>query len=92
MKINQAFKLNEVAGEYMLVNTGDRAVNLSTVFRLNETAAWLWGKIGEESFSEEMLVNWLCDEYEVTREVAAEDVSAMVKVWKEYGMLKPDNE
>ena len=92
MKINQAFKLNEVAGEYMLVNTGDRAVNLSTVFRLNEPAAWLWRKIGDESFSEEKLVDWLCGEYEVTREVAAEDVSAMVKVWKEYGMLRPDNE
>lgn len=92
MKVNQAFKLNEVAGEYMLVNTGERAVNLSTVFRLNEPAAWLWRKIGTESFSEEQLVNWLCEEYEVTREVAAEDVSAMVKVWKEYGMLRPDNE
>jgi len=92
MKLNQAFKLNVVAGENMLINAGDRTVNRAIVFSLNEPAAWLWSKIGESDFTESLLVDWLCDSYDVTREIAAEDVSNMVKLWREYGMLRPDNE
>jgi len=92
MKLNQAFRLNEVAGEKMLINAGDRTVNRSLIFSLNEPAAWLWEKIGTNDFSEALLVDWLCESYEVSREIATEDVSNMVKLWREYGMLIPDND
>ena len=92
MKLNPAYKLNVVAGENMLINTGERTVNVSTVFSLNEPAAWLWTKIGSRDFTEKMLVDWLCEEYEVTPEVAGPDVATMVLLWKEYGMVLPENE
>ncbi len=71
----------------MLLDTSARSVNLSKVFSVSEPAAWLWEKIGDADFDEPMLVDMLCGEYDVTREIATEDVRNMVRLWNEYGML-----
>lgn len=87
MRLNHAFKLNEVAGEYMVINTGTRSANLSKVYSLNRSAAWLWQKIGTVEFTEEMLVNWLCEEYVLSEEVAREDIHNLVLLWQKCGMV-----
>lgn len=87
MRLNQAFKLNKVAGEYMVINTGTRSASLSKVFSLNHSAAWLWQKIGTADFSEDMLVHWLCEEYVLSEEVAREDIHNLVSLWQKSGMI-----
>ena len=87
MKLNHAFKLNEVAGEYMVIDTRGNVTNLSKVFCMNETAAWLWKKIGTQSFDESQLVKWICDEYEVTEEQASADVKCLLSLWLKSGMV-----
>ena len=87
MRLNPRYKLNTVAGEYMLLDTSASSVNLNKVFSMNEPAAWLWRKIGDREFDEALLVDWICQEYDVSRDVAGPDVSNMVRIWREYGML-----
>lgn len=87
MKLNHAFILNEVAGEFMVVNTGTQTVNISKVYSLNRTAAWLWEKIGYREFTEELLVEWLCDEYVLDPALARKDVHNLVLLWRNSGML-----
>ena len=87
MKLNHAFKLNEVAGEFMVIDTRGQVTNLSKVFCMNETAAWLWKKIGKQDFTEELLVEWICEEYDVTEEQAAKDVAGLVALWLKSEMV-----
>lgn len=88
MKLNQKFILREVAGEYMLVNSDAQRVDLTSVFSLNESAAWLWRRIGTLEFTEDDLVTWLLDEYEVEEDVARGDVRDMVALWHQFGMIE----
>ena len=87
MKLNHAFHLNEVAGEFMVVYTGARTASLSKVYSLNRSAAWLWKRIGEVDFTEEMLVDWLCEEYVLEKEVARKDVHNLLMLWIKCGMV-----
>ena len=90
MKLTHAFQLNEVAGEFMVVYTGARTASLSKVYSLNRSAAWLWNKIGDTDFTEELLVDWLCEEYVLAREVARQDVHNLVMLWQKSGMVLPE--
>lgn len=87
MKLNHAFILNEVADEFMVINTQDHTASLSKIYSLNRSAAWLWKRIGEEEFSEEVLVDWLCEEYVLDREVARKDVHNLLTLWIKCGLV-----
>lgn len=87
MRLNPEYKLRVVAGENMLLNVGPKTVNLAAVFSLNDSAAWLWRKIGRQEFTEELLVEWLLDEYDVDADIARADVHDMLLLWHKYGML-----
>lgn len=87
MKLNHAFHLNEVAGEFMVVYTGARTASLPKVYSLNRSAAWLWKKIGDTDFTEELLVDWLCEEYVLPRDIARQDVHNLVVLWQRSGMV-----
>lgn len=87
MRLNPVYKLRTVAGENMLLNTGRKTVDLANVFSLNDSAAWLWRKIGNQEFTEEQLVEWVLDEYDVDADVARADVHDMLLIWHKYGML-----
>ena len=71
----------------MLLNLKSSDVNLSKVFRLSSSAAWLWKKIGDAEVSEDLLVSWIRDEYEVGEVEAKQDVSTLLNVWKSHGII-----
>lgn len=87
MKLNNDFILRTVAGEHMLVNTKGKRTDQNSFFSINDPVEWLWNKINGQEFTEEMLVDWICEEYEVEREVAATDVENLLKMWKTFGIL-----
>lgn len=86
MKLNKDFKMNVVNGDSMLYNMS-AAADMSSVCILNEPAAWLWTRIGDAEFDIALLVEWLCEEYEVDKETADADVRELIKVWEEYGIV-----
>lgn len=87
MKLNPNFKLEKVAGEYILLDARTDSVDLNKVFSMNEPAAWLWRKIGAQEFDEHLLVSWICDEYDVDPGLAESDVCKMLMLWDKFGML-----
>lgn len=87
MKLNPDFKLETVAGENMLVRTSGGKVDMTSVFSINEPAAWLWNAVKDIQFDEKKLVELLTGEYDVSAEVAAVDVHDLLDLFDNYGML-----
>lgn len=88
MKLKDGFVLREVCGEKVIVGEGLGAIDFGKLISLNDTAAWLWEKAGEQGeFSVETLCEALCETYDVTPETARTDVQALLTQWMELGVI-----
>ena len=88
MKIKDGFILRQICGEYIVVGEGLAQVNFNRMLSLNASAAYLWEHLQGKDFTQEDMVNLLLEQYEVTREQAAQDVQNLVKVWLEQGVVE----
>ena len=88
MTLNGAFRLRTVAAEDMLIDTRGGVARLDKVFRLSPAAAWLWNKASGNDFSEDDLVAWLCEEYDVSLQQARDDVRDLLADWIKYGIVQ----
>ena len=86
MKLKEGFVLRQVAGEYVVIPSGDE-LDLNMMITLNETGSFLWERLIEET-SQQALVEALLAEYEVTEAEAAAHVAKFVESLKEYGFLE----
>ena len=74
MKIDKSFILREIAGDYVIVPTGETALQFNGLITVNEVGAFLWEKLQEE-ITEQELVQAVLAEYEVDADTAQKDVS-----------------
>ena len=88
MKLREDLVLRRVGKDYIIVDPGQEMVDMSKVFTLNDSAAWLWNQLIGKEFTGELMVSLLRDEYEVSEELAREDVEKLVRIFKENGLLK----
>ena len=89
MKQKDGFVLRDVCGEKVIVGEGLAAIDFGKLLSLNETAAWLWQKAGEQGdFSIDSLAEALCDEYDVSPEQAKSDVAAILTRWQEVNIIE----
>jgi hypothetical protein len=89
MKIKKGFVLRQVCGENVIVGEGLEAINFGKLLSLNETAAWLWQQAAEMGdFTIDSLVVKLLDEYDVTEDVARNDVSNIVNEWLKVAVVE----
>lgn len=88
-QIKKGFILRQVCGENVIVGEGLDAINFGKLLSLNETAAWLWQQAAEMGiFNVEALTDKLCEEYEVERQQATNDVCAILDKWQEVGVIE----
>ena len=78
--------LREIAGEYLLIPTGETALKIHGMVTLSESGLLLWKKLQAEC-TEEALVEALLAEYEVERETAQADVQAFLEQLDKAGLL-----
>ncbi len=86
MRLKENLKLRKIGNRYMIVEAGE-AVDLTNVYTLNATAAWLWEEAEGRDFTVEELVRKLCARYEVDEQTALADVSGQIAQWEEFGLL-----
>lgn len=83
MKIKEDLMLREINGEWMVIPMGERLMEFTGMLQLNESGAFLWNCMKEET-SKERLVDALLEEYEVEEALAKETVEEFVlKLQKE---------
>ena len=85
LKLKEGFILREVAGETVVIPSGED-INLNMMITLNGTAAFLWQKL-EQGCTEEELVAALLAEYDVEADKAAEHAAKFVAKLNEHGFL-----
>ncbi len=85
MKIKDGFVLREVAGDTVVLPTGD--LNINAMITLNESAAFLW-RLLQNDITEAQLVKEVLAKYDDTDEaMAAKAVAGFVKQLKEHDFL-----
>lgn len=88
MRLKEGLELRQIGNRYVIVKVCDGLANMTDVFTLNRTAARLWQRMGEGSFTAEELAGWLCDIYDVASDVAQADVNRQLDEWRNYGLLE----
>ena len=89
MRQKKGLVLRDVCGEKVIIGEGLEAVDFGRLMCLNETAALLWEKASEiGDFTIEDRARVLCEEYEVSKEEAHQDVTAIIEKWKETNIIE----
>ena len=88
MKTIEGYVLKSLGSQNLLVGVGANVAHSGVLRNLNESAAYLWKSVEGKDFTEEMLVDLLLDEYEVSREEAAEAVKDLLKDWLEQKVVE----
>ena len=81
MKTKKGFVLRTLGKEYILAAEG-LETNADRLISMNESSAFLWKAVEDKEFDADTLINLLMEEYGITREVAAKDVTALLRVWQ----------
>ena len=85
MKLKDGFILRSVAGQSVVLPVGGD-LDLNMMITLNETGAFLWEKLNEET-DESALVAALLAEYDVDEATAKAAVAAFVQKLENNGFL-----
>ena len=85
MKLKDGFFMRQIAGQTVVLPGGD-VLDLNMMITLNETGAFLWERLNEET-SVEALVAALLGEYDVDEKTAQQAVEAFVRKLYDYGFL-----
>lgn len=87
MKLRNDVTLRKVGNEHIIVEPSQGMVDLSTVFTLNDTAAFLWKELDGQEFDNDTVVDLLIDNYEVERGVAEKDAAALLQHFRGQGLI-----
>lgn len=87
MKIKEGFLVKKIAGDYLVVPTGDNIVDFAVAVSLNETGAFLWEQLKEEK-NLEQLTEALSAEYGIEKSVAEKDASDYIELLKSHDFIE----
>ena len=85
MKLKDGFFMRQIAGQTVVLPGGD-VLDLNMMITLNETGAFLWERLNEETTTE-ALVAALLSEYDVDEKTARRAVEAFVQKLNDHGCL-----
>lgn len=86
MKLKEGFVMREVAGEIIVLPSGDN-LDLNMMITLNDTGKFLWERL-EKGAEIEELVQAMLGEYDVDADTARAGVERFVAKLQENGFLK----
>lgn len=88
MKLKDQLILREVAGEYVIVPTGQRVREVTNVVCISSSAAYLWDYMKDHEFTKEELIQRILEHYQgVTREQAEQDIERFLTILSDNSVL-----
>lgn len=86
MKTNKSFILREIAGENILVATGEAAQVFNGMITLNEVASFIWKNI-DECKTVDKLIASILEEFDIEEETARRDIESFTAELIRMGMV-----
>lgn len=88
MKLKDGLILREVAGQYVVVPTGKRVQEVTSIVYISSSGAYLWDYMKDHEFEKEELVAKIMEHYSgVTEEQAAADIEKFLKTLADNNIL-----
>lgn len=88
MKLEKGLSLRKIAGEFIIVRPNLNSHDLTNVYTLNSTSAYLWEEIQGKEFSENDLVELLTIKYEIDKERAKKDVTKLISLFRAAKLIE----
>ena len=88
MRSKQGLQLRKIGKQYMIVEVCSDNVNMSNVYSLNKTAAWMWQQLESADLTADELADRLCEIYAVDKTAALRDVEQQLAEWQSYGLIR----
>lgn len=86
MRIKEGFVLREVAGQNMVIATGEASKDFHGMIKLNNTGKEIWQGL-QEGMSESKIAKDLQEKYEIDSEKAEQDVKEFINKMLEMGFV-----
>ena len=87
MQKTQSFIKRDIAGETILIPTGETARSFNGMITLQGIGGFIWDRI-EEAESLEHLIDMITDEFDVDRTTAGSDAIAFIMQLLRSGMIR----
>ncbi len=89
MRLKDGLILREVAGQYVIVPTGKRVKEVTSIVYISSSAAYLWDYMKEHEFEKEDLVQRIMEHYSgVEEEQAAADIEKFLETLSKHNILE----
>lgn len=88
MKLRSDLVLRTIGSDHLIVDPSQDMVDLSTVYTLNSTAAWLWEQLKGKEFNIDSIVELLCENYDVDMDQAKSDAEILLQDFQKQGLLE----
>lgn len=86
MKIKKGFMLRKIQNTAVVVPFGASSVDFNNIMNLNETGAFIWTKLEEET-TEEAVVKALTSQYDIDEATAKADVAEFIAALRKNNLL-----
>ena len=90
MRLKKGLTVRKIGDDYVIVAPEQGMVDLSKVYSLNESAAWLWEQIDGKDFEINELVDLLKENYdtdELSESQLFNDMEELVKFFRDNNLL-----
>lgn len=87
MKLRTDLVLRHLGDEYIVVDPGQEMVDMSKIYTLNETAAFVWERLLGQEFTTATVSLVLLENYEVSIAIAESDAEKLVQEFYTQGLL-----
>jgi len=88
MKLRSDLILRTIGSDHLIVDPSQDMVDLSTVYTLNSSAAWLWEELKGKEFTIDTIVELLCENYDVSKEQAQSDAKILLEDFQKQGLVE----
>lgn len=88
MRIREDLVLRHIGKDHVIVDPEQEMVDMSKVFTLNDSAAWLWEELIGKEFNGDMLIRMLREQHELSYNQAEEDANRLIETFEKNGLLE----
>ncbi len=87
MKLREELTLQKIGKDYVIVEPEKGELNLSNIYSLNESAAWVWKQLTGSRFSASDVKAMLMVRYNLFEDQASEDADKLIRLFKQHHLI-----